>query len=192
MKPITSGLPPAWDSADAHTGAADTESNTTAAQRDDPVVNDETESVKHEHDATSPASIIGKTRAQVRAELAQAKAVGQVTYGEQEYPVFPPSSASGKTREQVRAELAQAKAAGQVTYGEQEYPVMPPSPGPGKTRAQVRAELAQANAEGQVTHGEQDYPPTPKPAAARLQDPSPSSAIDRLCNAIKQLWGHSK
>src|SRR5690606_40616685 len=90
---------------------------------------------------TAPTS--GKTRAQVRAELAEAKAAGLVTYGENEYPVTTVAPGPGKTRAQVRAELAEAKAAGLVTYGEDEYPVAIPTPGPGKTRAQVRAELAE-------------------------------------------------
>jgi len=192
VKPIISGLPPALHSAAAHADAADTESNTTNGQVDDPAAKDETKSSKDDHDAIQRPATIGKTRAQVRAELAEAKAAGQVTYGEQAYPVTLPSSAPGKTREQIRAELAQAKAAGQVTYGEQEYPTISPSPEPTKTRAQVRAELAQAKAEGLVTYGEQDYPPTPKPAAAQPQTPSHSSVVDKLSHVIKQLLGHSK
>jgi len=62
------------------------------------------------------------TRAQVQAELAQAKTAGLVTFGEQDYPAAQASTAAGKTREQVRAELAEAKANGQYTFGEQDYP----------------------------------------------------------------------
>ena len=61
------------------------------------------------------------TRAQVVAELAQAKAAGLVTSGEEDYPPQV-SATSGKTREQVRAELAEAKATGQYTFGELDYP----------------------------------------------------------------------
>jgi len=78
----------------------------------------------------------GKTRAQVQQELQDAKAAGQVTFGEQDYPpaaatqavapaaaeTAPASRAAGKTREQVRAELAQAKARGEYTFGELDYP----------------------------------------------------------------------
>lgn len=62
------------------------------------------------------------TRAQVQADLAQAKAAGLVTYGEQDYPAVQVAAAAGKTREQVKAELAQAKANGQYTFGELDYP----------------------------------------------------------------------
>jgi len=69
----------------------------------------------------SAAHADGKTREQVRAELAAAKAAGQVTFGELDYPPAA-APAAGKTREQVRAELAAAKAAGEVTFGELDYP----------------------------------------------------------------------
>ncbi|MCD0502556.1 DUF4148 domain-containing protein [Bordetella petrii] len=62
------------------------------------------------------------TRAQVQADLAQAKAAGLVTYGESDYPAAQTFAGPGKTREQVRAELAQAKANGQYTFGELDYP----------------------------------------------------------------------
>lgn len=61
-------------------------------------------------------------RAQVVADLAQAKANGLVTYGEEDYPAQI-ASHSTKSRAQVVAELAQAKQAGLVTYGEEDYPV---------------------------------------------------------------------
>lgn len=61
------------------------------------------------------------TRAEVRADLAKAKAAGLVTYGEEESPV---QQAHGprKTREQVMAELAEAKASGKYSFGELDYP----------------------------------------------------------------------
>ena len=62
------------------------------------------------------------TRAQVAAELAQAKAAGLVTFGEEDYPPTQAAPTAGKTREQVRAELAEAKATGQYTFGELDYP----------------------------------------------------------------------
>ncbi|WP_055311235.1 DUF4148 domain-containing protein, partial [Bordetella pertussis] len=70
----------------------------------------------------SAAHADGKTREQVRAELAAAKAAGQVTFGELDYPAPAAAPAAGKTREQVRAELAAAKAAGEVTFGELDCP----------------------------------------------------------------------
>ncbi|OZI52631.1 DUF4148 domain-containing protein [Bordetella genomosp. 4] len=63
------------------------------------------------------------TRAQVVADLAQAKAAGLVTYGEQEYPVEI-ANHSNKSHDQVVAELAQAKANGQYSFGELDYPVV--------------------------------------------------------------------
>ena len=63
------------------------------------------------------------TRAQVVAELAQAKAAGLVTYGEEEYPVEI-ASHSDKSRDQVVAELAQAKANGEYSFGELDYPIV--------------------------------------------------------------------
>lgn len=62
------------------------------------------------------------SRAQVVQDLAQAKAAGLVTSGEQDYPPVQAHSDAGKTREQVRQELAQAKAAGQYSFGELAHP----------------------------------------------------------------------
>ena len=64
------------------------------------------------------------SRAQVAADLAQAKAAGLVTFGESdEYPVAVASN-TGKTRAQVAAELAQAKANGEYSFGELDYPIV--------------------------------------------------------------------
>lgn len=62
------------------------------------------------------------TRAQVQAELVQAKANGQYTFGELEYPAAQTGSTAAPSRDQVKAELAQAKASGQYTFGELDYP----------------------------------------------------------------------
>jgi len=99
------------------------------------------------------------TRAQVEAELAQAKAAGLYSFGDLDYP---PALApiSDISRDQVEAELAQAKAAGLVTYGEEDYPVEVADHGPHLTRAQVQAELAKAKATGQYSFGDLDYPPS--------------------------------
>lgn len=56
------------------------------------------------------------TRAQVVQELAQARAAGQLSPGEQTQ--FTDAGPSTVTRAQVRAELRQARAAGQVSFGE--------------------------------------------------------------------------
>jgi len=94
-------------------------------------------------------------RAQVQAELAQYKASGQYTIGEQAYPVANLGGAS-LSRAQVSAELAQAKAAGLSSTGEQAYPVALPGVSAAPTRAQVRAELLQARADGLIPVGEQE------------------------------------
>ncbi|CAB3884906.1 MULTISPECIES: DUF4148 domain-containing protein [Achromobacter] len=101
----------------------------------------------------------GPTRAQVQAELQQAKASGQYTFGEEGYPaaIAPKSTL---TSQQVQAELQQAKNAGEVTFGNLDYPpVAAAEQATSLTRAQVRTELAQAKSEGLVTFGNLDYPP---------------------------------
>lgn len=110
-----------------------------------------------------------KTRAQVRAELAEAIRTGDIVVGESSlklnerhphrYPAFP--KAAGKTREQVKAELAEAIRTGDVVVGESSlklneiHPHRYPSvaTGPGKTRAQVLAELAEATRTGDILAG---------------------------------------
>ena len=101
----------------------------------------------------------GVTRAQVQAELQQAKVSGQYTFGEEGYPA-PIAQKSSLTSEQVQAELAQAKNAGAVTFGNLDYPpVAAAEHAASLTRAQVQTELAQAKSEGLVTFGNLDYPP---------------------------------
>ncbi|ARP93603.1 DUF4148 domain-containing protein [Bordetella genomosp. 13] len=51
---------------------------------------------------------IGKTRAQVQAELQAAKAAGLVTFGESEQPANT-AAASTLTREEVQADLANSR-----------------------------------------------------------------------------------
>ncbi|ARP93601.1 DUF4148 domain-containing protein [Bordetella genomosp. 13] len=62
----------------------------------------------------------GKTRAQVEAELAQAKAQGRVSFGEQEEPDYAKSPAA-PTRAEVQRDLSQARSNGTVTFGDLEY-----------------------------------------------------------------------
>ncbi|SIT20721.1 DUF4148 domain-containing protein [Achromobacter sp. MFA1 R4] len=101
----------------------------------------------------------GPTRAQVQAELQQAKASGQYTFGEEGYPA-PIVQKSSLSSQQVQADLAQAKNAGQVTFGNLDYPpVAASATATSLTRAQVESQLAQAKAEGLVTFGNMDYPP---------------------------------
>ena len=101
----------------------------------------------------------GPTRAQVQAELQQAKVSGQYTFGEEGYPA-PIAQHSSLTSQQVQAELAQAKNAGQVTFGNMDYPpVAASASATSLSRAQVESQLAQAKTEGLVTFGNLDYPP---------------------------------
>jgi anti-sigma28 factor (negative regulator of flagellin synthesis) len=102
-----------------------------------------------------------KTRAEVVAELAQAKADGQYTFGNMDYPPAIPQTSS-LTRDQVVAQLAQAKADGQYTFGNLDYPpqVAQADDNNGQaTRAEVVNELAQAKADGTYTFGNLQYPP---------------------------------
>ena len=108
----------------------------------------------------SAAHADDKTREQVQQELQAAKAAGQVTFGELDYPPATTERAS-LSREQVQQELQSAKVAGQVTSAELDYPpkLVAVSQAAGKTRQQVRQELAEAKARGEYTFGELDYPP---------------------------------
>jgi predicted RNase H-like HicB family nuclease len=104
----------------------------------------------------------GMTRAQVKAELAEAMRTGNIlASGEsgltlrelnpQRYPA--PVVAEGKTRAQVKTELAEAIRTGDIMANDEsglrvneEYPQLYPAQvvAAGKTRAQVKAELAEA------------------------------------------------
>ncbi|CAB3940130.1 hypothetical protein LMG7053_00552 [Achromobacter ruhlandii] len=101
----------------------------------------------------------GPTRAQVQAELQQAKVSGQYTFGEEGYPAAI-AQKSSLTSQQVQEQLAQAKNAGEVTFGNMDYPpVAHAASTTSLSRSQVQTELAQAKAEGLVTFGNMDYPP---------------------------------
>lgn len=60
------------------------------------------------------------SRADVSADLQQAKAKGLYTFGELDYPAVQMSRQS-LSRDQVKAELAQAKASGQYSFGELDH-----------------------------------------------------------------------
>ncbi|WP_144630618.1 DUF4148 domain-containing protein [Bordetella genomosp. 13] len=65
-----------------------------------------------------------KTRAQVLAELADARANGLTFQAESDGPAFAGQAASSTvSRAQVRQELAEARNAGQVSFGELDYQV---------------------------------------------------------------------
>ncbi|NYT85214.1 DUF4148 domain-containing protein [Pollutimonas harenae] len=92
------------------------------------------------------------TRAQVVAELQAARAAGQLSVGELDYPIAI-NQTSSLSRAQVVAELAAAKAAGQLSVGELDYPIASSHPST-VTRAEVVAELYAAKAAGQLVEPE--------------------------------------
>jgi hypothetical protein len=82
-----------------------------------------------------------RTRAEVVAEIAQARANDTFNVKDNEYPVVARSGAA-KNRNEVQAELAQARADGTLAISETAYPALPKTAGT-KTRAEVRDELRQ-------------------------------------------------
>ena len=122
----------------------------------------------------SAAHADGKTREQVQQELQAARAAGQVTFGELDYP---PATAqqTSLSRDQVQQELQAAKAAGQVTSAELDYPPKAAvSQSAGKTREQVRQELAERQARGDYSLRRTRLP-APRPLSIRARgrrDPS--------------------
>ena len=63
-----------------------------------------------------------KTRDEVKADLAEARRLGLIVYGERDTPSAV-SEQEPKTRAQVQAELAQARKFGLVVYGERDVPI---------------------------------------------------------------------
>ncbi|MFZ3127103.1 MAG: DUF4148 domain-containing protein [Rhodoferax sp.] len=129
-------------------------------------------------------SVQGKTRDQVRAELAEAQRTGDIVVsanagdelgvGRKLNEVAPSrypakAVAQGKTRAQVKAELAEAQRTGDIVVsanagdelgvGRKLNEVAPATYTPakadpqGKTRAQVKAELAEAQRNGDIVVG---------------------------------------
>jgi predicted component of type VI protein secretion system len=86
------------------------------------------------------------TRAEVKAELAQARANGTLDVKDSEYPLVRNSSTS-KTRAESIAEVARARADGTLEVNDATYPKLPATAAV-KTHAEVRAELEQY----QMTH----------------------------------------
>lgn len=124
----------------------------------------------------------GKTRAEVRAELAQARTQGSLAQNTEfvEFTNVP----STRTRAQVRAELEQAptQAVTQTEY------VEPPRVAFGKTRAEVRAELEQAYAQGQS--GQSEFVDFTHVASTRSRDEVRAEAI-RAAQEARQRGGSS-
>ncbi|HTD05018.1 DUF4148 domain-containing protein [Undibacterium sp.] len=90
------------------------------------------------------AAETGKTRAEVQAELAQARADSAYIVGGSEYVAFANvPGASTKTRAEVQAELKQARDQGLLATRDAEYPAQPATQ-TARSRAEVRAEAIQA------------------------------------------------
>jgi predicted RNase H-like HicB family nuclease len=109
------------------------------------------------------ASAAGKTRAEVRAELEQAYAQGQLNQNA-EFVDYP-AAASTKSRQQVRAE-AQKPGTPSVEQGSTS----------GKTRAEVRAELEQAYAQGQLNQNA-EFVDQPAIASTKSRDEVRDEAV---------------
>jgi len=82
-----------------------------------------------------------KSRAEVRAELAQARQDGTLQFADSAYPVF--EVELSKSREEVKAELAQAREAGTLSVADHEYPAVQLSSS-SKTGEQMGIEMATA------------------------------------------------
>lgn len=66
-----------------------------------------------------------KTSDQVSSELARAKADGQYTFGQEDYPPAIVSTGPGESRAQVEQELQTAEMQGQMASDQESYPPMP-------------------------------------------------------------------
>ena len=86
-----------------------------------------------------------KSRAEVVAELAQARANGELPINDVSYPDKAIAAPSTKTRAEVIDELKQARANGELPINDATYPdkAIASAAVPSKTRAQVVEELKQ-------------------------------------------------
>jgi phosphate-selective porin len=115
-------------------------------------------------------SVPGKTRAEVRAELEQAYAQGQLNQNA-EFVDYP-ATVSTKSR-QVRAEAQKPST-----------PSVEQSSTSGKTRAEVRAELEQAYAQGQLNQNA-EFVDQPAIASSKSRDEVRDEAI-RAAKAARE------
>lgn len=86
------------------------------------------------------------TRARVVAELARARAAGELDFNDASYPLTTRERPSGATRALIRAELLRARAAGEMEFTDGSYPVSVTVAPSGLTRQAVLAEVARARA----------------------------------------------
>jgi hypothetical protein len=127
--------------------------------------------------ASVHANEVSKTRDQVRAELKEALARGEVYISEVDYPKTPVTT-STKTREQVRAQVQQAKAEGTLfLVNDIDYPPAPVATGPGRSRAEVVAEVMEAKRNGTLQIDEVHFPDNRK-ARATVMTAKVKSAVE--------------
>jgi uncharacterized protein YcbK (DUF882 family) len=162
------------------------------------------------------AADFGKTREQVRAELAQAQRTGDIAANKDQgtefesasgrklnelFPAAYPAKAAvaGKTRAQVRAELAEAQRNGDIAANKDQgtefesasgrklnelfpasYPAKPVVTG--KTRAEVLAELAEAKRTGDIFANKDQGDEFSAANGRKLNELFPSSYSETLTN----------
>ena len=94
-----------------------------------------------EKPAYQAAAGSGLSRAQVMAELKEARSSGMLSFSERDYPAFQAvvSSGEGKTRAQVRAEAIEARRLGLVSQDDAHMPLATPEQLAAIERAGLRA-----------------------------------------------------
>lgn len=108
----------------------------------------------------------GKTRAQVIAEVLDARAKGLLDFNDANYPIeiseANGQATPGKTRAQVMAEVLDARAKGQLDFNDATYAAnigeTESQTVPGKTREQMMAEVLEAQKQGLLSFNDADYP----------------------------------
>jgi Domain of unknown function (DUF4148) len=87
------------------------------------------------------SAVSEKSRAEVMAELKEARASGQLSVSENYYPAFQQvvGTGEGKTRAQVRAEAVEARRLGLVSQGDTHMPTATPEQLAAIERAGMRA-----------------------------------------------------
>lgn len=92
------------------------------------------------------------TRAEVKQELARARAAGQLTFGEVDLPDSADSPVA-RTRAEVKREVLQARSAHELHFGDVDFPNLASVGGVGPSRAEVRHELFVARKAESRAHG---------------------------------------
>jgi Domain of unknown function (DUF4148) len=98
------------------------------------------------------------TREQVRADVIQARAAGELEINDGTFPFMTQDAPSTLTREQVRAETAQARIAGELEINDGTFPSMTEAAPSTLTRRQVSAEEVRARNAGELDYNDATYP----------------------------------